>query len=107
MTLAIHMSHGSKGYPATGHATGSNGSCTIADEGPTAPIWIHSGKSAVVHELQPGETAEQAQNRALQRMWNAYAAQGGGKTFDGKPLPTWDELGDERQSCWRAALNAI
>jgi hypothetical protein len=38
-----------------------------------------------------------------ERMWDAYAIQAGGKTFDGKPLPTWDELGEERQSCWVAA----
>lgn len=36
-------------------------------------------------------------------MWDAYCKQAGGKTFDGKPLPTWDELGEERQACWRAA----
>jgi hypothetical protein len=33
-------------------------------------------------------------------MWDAYAKQAGGVTFDGKPLPTWDELGKERQACW-------
>jgi hypothetical protein len=38
-------------------------------------------------------------------MWNAYAVQAGGKTFDGKPLPTWDELGEERQACWVAAAS--
>lgn len=38
-------------------------------------------------------------------MWDAYAIQAGGKTFDGKPLPTWDELGAERQSCWVAAAS--
>jgi hypothetical protein len=38
-------------------------------------------------------------------MWDAYALQAGGKTFDGKPLPTWDELGEERQSCWIAAAS--
>ena len=38
-------------------------------------------------------------------MWDAYAVQAGGKTFDGKPLPTWDELGEERQSCWVAAAS--
>jgi hypothetical protein len=38
-------------------------------------------------------------------MWDAYAVRAGGKTFDGKPLPTWDELGDERQSCWIAAAS--
>ena len=38
-------------------------------------------------------------------MWDAYATQAGGKTFDGKPLPTWDELGEDRQSCWVAAAS--
>jgi hypothetical protein len=38
-------------------------------------------------------------------MWDAYAIQAGGKTFDGKPLPTWDELGEDRQSCWIAAAS--
>lgn len=39
-------------------------------------------------------------------MWDAYSQKAGGKTFDGKPLPTWDELGDERQSCWVATAEA-
>jgi hypothetical protein len=39
-------------------------------------------------------------------MWDAYAEQAGGKTFDGKPLPSWDELGEERQACWVAAAAA-
>ena len=39
-------------------------------------------------------------------MWDAYAIQANNKTFDGKPLPTWDELGGERQSCWVAAASA-
>jgi molecular chaperone GrpE (heat shock protein) len=37
------------------------------------------------------------------KMWDAYAKQAGGVTFDGKPLPTWDELGNDRQACWVAA----
>lgn len=39
------------------------------------------------------------------KMWDAYAKQAGGVTFDGKPLPTWDELGDDRQACWAAAAS--
>lgn len=39
-------------------------------------------------------------------MWAAYSEKAGGKTFDGKPLPTWDELGEERQQCWGAAADA-
>jgi len=39
------------------------------------------------------------------KMWDAYAKQAGGVTFDGKPLPTWDELGEDRQACWKAAAS--
>ena len=35
-------------------------------------------------------------------LWDAYSIKAGGKTFDGKPLPTWEELGEDRQSCWHA-----
>ena len=41
-----------------------------------------------------------------QRMWAAYSEQAEGKTFDGKPLPTWEELGRDRQQCWLAAAHA-
>ena len=40
-------------------------------------------------------------------MWDAYAKQAGGVTFDGKHLPTWDELGEERQACWKAAAATL
>jgi hypothetical protein len=39
--------------------------------------------------------------------YEAYCKQAGGKTFDGKPLPTYDELGAERQACWLAATKQI
>ena len=39
-------------------------------------------------------------------MYNAYAKKAGGVTFDGKPLPTWGELGEGRQDCWVAAALA-
>jgi hypothetical protein len=35
-----------------------------------------------------------------QALWAAYSAEAGGQTFDGKPLPTWEELGEDRQRCW-------
>lgn len=37
----------------------------------------------------------------------AYCKQAGGVTFDGKPLPTYDQLGLERQLCWVAAARQI
>lgn len=36
-------------------------------------------------------------------MWAAYAKQANNLTFDGKPLPTWEQLGEDRQKCWIAA----
>ena len=38
-------------------------------------------------------------------MWEAYAKQAVGVTFDGKPLLTWDELGEDSQICWKAAAS--
>lgn len=39
--------------------------------------------------------------------YHAYCKEVGGKTFDGKPLPTYAELGAERQACWVAAAKQI
>lgn len=75
--------------------------------GQEATRCVYTARSAVVHEVLATETLEQAEDRAVRRMWAAYCEQGGGKTFDGKPLPTWDELGADRQACWLAALRAI
>ncbi|GAA1164322.1 hypothetical protein F4556_002381 [Kitasatospora gansuensis] len=39
----------------------------------------------------------------------AYAAYGhttGGLTHDGRPMPTWDQLGDTIQAAWIAAATA-
>ena len=36
-------------------------------------------------------------------MYESYCIQAGGKTFDDKPLPTYKELGTDRQACWEAA----
>lgn len=43
--------------------------------------------------------------KTAKRMWDAYTFRAGGKTFDGKPLPSWEELGEDRQSCWTAAAS--
>ena len=47
------------------------------------------------------------QNEKAMKAYAAYRVQAGGVTFDGKPLPTFDELGEERQACWIAAVDAI
>ena len=39
--------------------------------------------------------------------WDAYARAVGGKTFDEKPLPTWEELGERQKEGWASAAQAI
>lgn len=41
-----------------------------------------------------------------EKMYSAYCQQAGGLTFDGKPLSSFQELGLERQTCWKAAAEA-
>ena len=43
---------------------------------------------------------------AAKAAWNAYYEAGGGKTYNGKPLPTWQELGYKKQAAWMAAARA-
>ena len=40
------------------------------------------------------------------KAYTAYCKRAG-VTFDGKPLPTFEELGEERQACWIAAVDSI
>lgn len=42
-----------------------------------------------------------------QSAYDAYCKQASGKTFDGKPLPTYAELGADRQACWEAAARQM
>lgn len=39
--------------------------------------------------------------------YDAYAAFTGGKTFDGRDMPKWDELPDRIKDAWRAAIAAV
>ena len=39
--------------------------------------------------------------------WAAYARAVGGKTFDGKPLPTWEQLGEVQKRGWVEACEAV
>lgn len=43
---------------------------------------------------------------AGQRAYDAYCGKVGGTTYDGKPLPTWDELGERQRVGWEAAAEA-
>ena len=46
-------------------------------------------------------------NRELARtMFDAYNKQAGGKTWDGKDIPPFDQVGDRVQANWIAAAEA-
>lgn len=39
--------------------------------------------------------------------WAAYKEEVGGVSFEDKPLPEWDDLGERQQYGWRAAVGAV
>jgi hypothetical protein len=39
--------------------------------------------------------------------FKAYNVQAGGKTWDGKPIPDWENVGEKVQANWVAAINAV
>jgi hypothetical protein len=39
--------------------------------------------------------------------FEAYTAQAGGKTHDGKPIPAWEALTDSVRASWTAAARAV
>ena len=49
----------------------------------------------------------QSFDKLAQSAYHAYCKAAGGKTFDGKPLPTYAQLGAERQACWMAAAQQV
>ena len=39
--------------------------------------------------------------------FNAYVKAKSGTTYDGKPIPKWEELGDDVRSAWTASAMTI
>jgi hypothetical protein len=56
-------------------------------------------------KINPGMTLEQV----AKRMFDAYNTQGPnpGKTWDGKDVPPWENLGEQVQAKWIAAASAF
>jgi transcriptional regulator of met regulon len=46
-------------------------------------------------------------DQLAQVAYAAYTKQAVGKAFDGKPLPTYAQLGAERQACWVAVAKQL
>lgn len=42
-----------------------------------------------------------------QYAWEVYSKAVGGTSYDGKPLPTWDKLGDKQKAAWTAVAMAF
>lgn len=64
---------------------------------------LRACRSLAAGATPDGEDATTARAR---RMFNAYNEKGGWKTFDGRPVPKWEDLGDEVRSRWAAAAEA-
>jgi hypothetical protein len=41
------------------------------------------------------------------KAYQGYARQTLGKTWDGRAMPSWDDLGDDIRAAWRAAAAAV
>lgn len=41
------------------------------------------------------------------KAYAAYAESTGGKTFDDRDMPAWEDLGERIQRAWRAAAAAV
>lgn len=39
--------------------------------------------------------------------WDTYKEAVGGVSFEDKPLPDWDDLGERQREGWRAAAEAV
>lgn len=39
--------------------------------------------------------------------FDAYAKNKGGKTYDNKPIPKWEDVGEDVKRAWRAAAEAV
>lgn len=46
-------------------------------------------------------------NEFAQEAFKAYNESAGGKTWDGRPIPTWEEVGDKVRSHWIAAVRKV
>lgn len=63
---------------------------------------------ASAQEGQEGQaSASTGPKRLGQVGYEAYAEKAGGKTYDGKDMPAWDDVGQEVQDRWEAAARAI
>ena len=110
MTLKVTVTHANKGS-AVAALVLQNGRPSMLTEGESMDFFVHPEAPLLVHEAEmPLDTlARIAELRAevAQRAWAAYSVQAGGVSFDGKPLPSWEELGPNRQACWLAAVAAV
>lgn len=106
-TVYIHVT-GNKAVKITRAGDGQNpetASSTMKPGAGPVQFLIHGEQSLTIEET--GDFIENTIDAKAKRAWDAYCAQAGGVTFDGNPLPTWIELGADRQECWRAAVQAV
>lgn len=56
---------------------------------------------------RPSSPADDSMRRFGRAGYEAYARFTGGKTFDGRPMPTWDDLTERIKDAWASAASGI
>ena len=46
-------------------------------------------------------------DQLAQAAYDAYGETTGHKNYQGLPMPAWEDLGDQIQGAWRAAVQAV
>lgn len=68
-------------------------------------VMLKQSEAALREELEAADGRKAGSQG--QRGYEAYAAFTGGKTFDGRNMPSWSELPDRIKGAWEAAADAI
>lgn len=82
----------------------ANGSPKEAIKATIRGVKIDVSRAALAEEFAAAEARD---GNHGQRGYEAYAVSTGGKTFDGRDMPKWNELPERIRAAWEAAADAI
>lgn len=72
-----------------------------------AVILLDRAKNAIADYVDGVDYTTPDDVQLAARGYNAYGAKAGWTTYDGKPMPTWDKLGEVVQGRWIEATREI
>lgn len=79
---------------------------SVASDGCAADVQLTLCDAELEFEGHPMLVRSYGSPNAGRRAYEGYATFTGGKTFDGRPMPTWDELTERIRGAWKAAVRA-